>query len=410
MRKRIYPSHAWGEVTAPPSKSMAHRLLICSGLAKGESLIRNVAPSQDILATTDCLRALGARVRSEENGVRVVGCDPKDAAGGVLPCRESGSTLRFFLPLCLLGGERMLLTGAPRLLERPQTVYRTLCEERGIAWEQTSSGIAVQGRLTSGTYYLDGGVSSQFISGLLFALPLLHGDSCIRILSEPESRPYIELTRGALADAGVRTEWRDSRTLYVPGDQCYHAICGEVEGDYSNAAFFDALNLLGGDVTVRGLREGSMQGDAVYRRLFDRLARGDKEPIDLRNCPDLAPICFAVAAALHGACFIGTERLKWKECDRTAAMQRELAAFGGRLHDLEDRVVVEGGALHAPDRVLCGHNDHRIVMALSVLLTRFGGEIAGAEAVAKSMPNFFEALDGLHVAAVTVESGEETTC
>lgn len=400
MKVAIQPSVASGCVSAPPSKSMAHRLLICAGLSEGESCITGLAPSQDVLATVDCLRALGAHVRLEGDTATVQGADPRRAPSSILPCRESGSTLRFFLPLCLLGGAEQRLIGAPRLLERPQTVYRDLCAAQDIAFAQNEKGITVKGILKGGQICVDGSVSSQFISGLLFALPLLSADSEIVIMPAPESRPYLELTRSALRDSGIAVDWKNENTLTVRGNQAYAPIQCAVEGDYSNAAFLEALNLMGGHVEVRGLRADSMQGDAVFRDAFERLVRGDGREINLRDCPDLAPILFAMAAAHEGGTFVGTKRLRWKECDRGAAMREELAAMGGELIEEEDRITVLKRPLHAPSRVLSGHNDHRIVMALSVLLTRFGGEIAGAEAVTKSMPDFFERLASLGISCM----------
>ncbi len=397
MRVRIEPSRAKGSILAPPSKSMAHRMLICAGLAGGESRIEGVDYSKDVLATISCLTALGASVRTEGDVVFVRGADVRKAPRSLLPCNESGSTLRFFLPLCLLSEEEKKLTGAPRLMERPQGIYREMCDERGIRFEQTGESITVAGKLRSGEYLVDGSVSSQFISGLLFALPLLDGDSVIRIERRPESRPYIELTRAALTASGVKTAWQGDNVILVPGNQKYQPIFGRVEGDYSNAAFFEALNLLGGKVTVEGLCADSGQGDAIYRKYFSYLKEGAPTAMDLSDCPDLAPVLFAVAAARGGGEFIGTERLKWKECDRGAAMKKELSAFGGVLIDHGDRITVEKTAMHAPSRVLSGHNDHRIVMALSILLTVYGGEIEGAEAVSKSLPDFFERLSGLGV-------------
>lgn len=397
MRVRIEPSLARGVVMAPPSKSMAHRMLICAGLAKGESLIEGVSYSQDVLATIGCLRALGASVTVEGDCVRVIGADLKTSASAVLDCNESGSTLRFFLPLCLLSDDEKSLVGSARLMERPQQIYSDLCKEKGISFSQTGEKITVQGRLSGGVYTVDGSVSSQFISGLLFALPLLDTDSTIRILPAPQSRPYIELTRAAQKTAGVESVWTSENELFVRGNQTYRAFDTRVEGDYSNAAFLDALSIVGGRVRVEGLLQESGQGDRVYKDYFERIARKDPMPMDLSDCPDLAPILFAIAAIKGGGEFVGTERLKWKECDRGAAMKEELSAFGARLVDYGNRIVVEACPLHAPDRILSSHNDHRIVMSLAVLLTVFGGEIEGAEAVKKSMPEFFDLISALGV-------------
>jgi len=405
MRVTIAPSHPAGTVLAPSSKSIGHRMLICAGLAEGESRIEGLTFSQDILATIDCLRALGAQIEIAGDAARVVGADLFTAGETILPCRESGSTLRFFLPLCLLSSSEKTLVGAPSLLSRPQQIYRTLCAERGIAFSQSETAITVCGRLRGGCYRLDGSISSQFFSGLLFALPLLDGDSEIVIENGLQSRSYLELTRTALADSGVKTHWAGEERLIIPGRQRYRPICGRVEGDYSGAAFFSALDrVFGSGISVEGLRADSGQGDSVYPALFDRIAAHDPTPIDLTDCPDLGPICFALAAELGGGRFVGTERLKWKESDRIAAMARELRAMGGELREENGCVTVENRPLHAPDRALCGHNDHRIVMSLSVLLARYGGTIEGAEAVSKSMPDFFERLRALGVNVISEEA------
>ena len=188
MRVTIQPGSLRGTVAAPPSKSMAHRMLICAALAAGESTVRPIELSEDVLATSDGLRALGAEIRQEEDALHVTGCDPAEAGSTVIPCRESGSTLRFLLPLCLLNGKEMTLTGSGRLPDRPLDVYETLCAERGFRLERTAEGIKVQGKLAPGEYTVRGDLSSQFLTGLLYALSLLNGRSGIRILP-PVERP-----------------------------------------------------------------------------------------------------------------------------------------------------------------------------------------------------------------------------
>ena len=386
MTVTIYPSKPAGTVAAPPSKSMAHRLLICAGLAIGEKTVRGVALSEDILATMDCLRALGVDCTYRDGDVTVTGYTPHCGENGaVLNCRESGSTLRFFLPMCL-SGPPMTLTGSERLLARPLDVYADICRKQGIAFEKRASALRVQGKLAPGEFRLPGDVSSQFVSGLLFALPLLEGDSTIRLRPPVESRSYIDMTMAALRAFGVETAWLDRETIAVPGRQCY-AFRSDVtvEGDWSNAAFFLALG-----VPVTGLDADSLQGDRVCTEFFEALRRGPAE-LDIADCPDLGPVLFAFAAAHRGGVFTGTRRLRMKESDRGWAMAEELAKFGVCVEVQENRIAVSGG-LRAPAETLSGHNDHRIVMALSVLCARTGGTIEGAEAVRKSFPDFFERL------------------
>ena len=404
MKVTIRPGKAAGTVSAPPSKSMAHRLLICAGLAGGTSRISGIDLNEDILATLDCLRALGAVCTVENGTVTVVGADVRNASPTQpLCCRESGSTLRFFIPLALLCGRQVTFSGTEKLLSRPLGVYEQLCRERGFYFDRRDNELTVQGKLNGGTFQLPGDVSSQFISGLLFALPLTGRASFIAITTPPESKSYIDLTLQALRAFGVHAEWRDSQTVHIPGAQHYTARDMAVEGDYSGAAFYGALNAFGGEVDVRGLVPESLQGDKVYEAHIRRLCAGSAE-IDLSDCPDLGPVLFAVAAAKHGGRFIGTRRLKLKESDRAEAMAQELSSFGTRVIVEENSVTVELVDFHAPDRVLCGHNDHRIVMALAVLLTLTGGEIEGAQAVRKSFPDFFGKLKQLGIGVQTHET------
>ncbi len=396
MRAEILPGTARGTVAAPPSKSMAHRLLICAALTPGETRVENLEPSEDILATVDCLQALGAEITPEGSGVRVRGCSPRRAAPAVLHCRESGSTLRFMLPLCLLSGRPMRLTGSPVLLSRPLQVYEDLCRTRGLRLSRSADGLEAEGVLPPGEYALPGNVSSQFATGLLFALPLLPGDSVVRLLPPVESRSYLDLTLCALRDAGIPVREESPNTFLVPGGSVYRARDAAVEGDWSNAAFFLALDALGGEVRVTGLREDSLQGDRICRDALRRLKEGPAE-IDLSDCPDLAPMLFAAAALCRGAVFTGTRRLRFKESDRGAAMAEEMAKFGILLTLEENRILVPAAVPVRPRASLSSHNDHRIAMALSLLCTKTGGEILGAEAVRKSFPAWWERLASLGI-------------
>lgn len=397
MNVTIKRSTARGQITAPPSKSMAHRDLICGALSSG-SRINNLAWSEDIKATVHCLKMLGAQVEEQGDAVLIGGLHPASIKPTTpLYCQESGSTLRFMIPLCLLSHNPVTLTGTARLMERPLGVYADICRKAGLRFTQNGTALTVCGPLRSGHYTLPGDVSSQFISGLLFALPLIDGDSVIEITGKAESFSYIELTIKALSDFGVTVHRTADNQLHIPGGQVYQRRQLTVEGDYSNAAFLEAFNLFGGDVTVNGLDEHSLQGDRVYRALFKRISAGDPTPIDLTDCPDLAPILFAAAAAKNGGTFIGTERLKHKECDRAAAMQAELKKCGIALDIEEHSVTVHAAPLSEPKAIISGHNDHRIVMAMSVLCTLIGGTIADAQAVAKSYPNFFSDIRALGI-------------
>ncbi len=387
MQVTIRASGCGGTIQAPPSKSDAHRLLLCAGLAPGESVIHRIAPSEDLLATMDCLRALGATVSYDGESAVIRGADPlKMPEGAVLPCRESGSTLRFFLPLALLSGHTAHFTGSSTLLNRPLSVYETICRERRLLFRRSNDRLTVAGPLQGGEFTLRGDVSSQFISGLLFALPLVKESSSLRLLPPVESLPYVRMTLRTMARFGAAAYFEGDTALGVYGGQTYRPGCHTVEGDWSNAAFFLALD----GVTVAGLDDESLQGDKVCLAYFDALRRGTPA-LDLTDCPDLAPVCMALAAAHHGAVFTGTRRLRMKESDRGAAMAEELEKFGAQVTQEENRITV-APLQHAPTERLQGHNDHRIVMALAVLCSRTGGVIEGAEAVRKSLPDFFARL------------------
>jgi len=395
MNIRIAKKPAQGRVTAPPSKSMAHRLLICAALAEGVSTVQNVSFSRDILATVEALKALGATFLIDGSTVTVTGCGGNPLATSPLPCDESGSTLRFLLPLTLLSGKGATLLGSPRLIERGVGIYQTLFAKQGVDFSISENQITVNGRLTPSDFSLFGGVSSQFVSGLLFALPLLDHDSTVSVLPPVESRNYVDMTVHALSLYGVEIKETSPNCFFIKGGQHYHASQLQVEGDWSNAAFLYALGYMGGSVKVEGLSSATLQGDAVCLEYLSRLQKG-YATLDLSDCPDLAPVLFAMSAFFgHGAMFTGTKRLKIKESDRAKAMAEELAKMGASLKIEENSVEVCPCRLTPPKTALCGHNDHRIVMALSVLLTHLGGEIEGAEAVAKSYPDFFEILTSL---------------
>ena len=397
MRVVISPAKGAGRIKAPPSKSVAHRLLICAALSSGVSVIRGISDCEDVAATLDCMAALGIKSERVGDDVTVWGKDPREIKPtGTLPCRESGSTLRFFIPIALISGRCAMLSGAPSLLSRPMTVYENTCAQMGYAFISDGKSIAVKGPLKSGEYSVVGNVSSQFISGLLFALPTLSRDSRIRITPPIESRSYIDLTVDALSKFGVKVIWEDEHTLYIRGGQKYLPTELSVEGDFSGAAFPDALNLFDGEVEIDGLNPESIQGDKVYKRYYEQLLRG-VPTIHIGNCPDLGPILFAVAAAKHGGIFSGTRRLKIKESDRAEAMATELRKFGTAVTVSEDRVVIFPADFHKPTEPLYGHNDHRIVMSLAILLSVVGGEIIGAEAVKKSYPDFFAHLSSLGI-------------
>lgn len=404
MTVTIRPSRAGGTVSAPPSKSGSQRALLCAALCRdGHSRIRGLAFSDDILAAIDCLRALGAHIEQQGNHMEITGVSPERfPAGAVLPCRSSGTTLRFLIPLSLISDKDINFTGSRQLFSRPLSVYEEICRQRGLRFFLSGQRLTVRGPLAPGAFQVPGDVSSQFISGLAFALPLLTGNSVVRVLPPLGSKPYLDMTLDMLDRFGVAARWEDG-CLSLAGGQQYRPTDLTVEGDWSNAAFFLALNALGGDVTVTGLSADSLQGDRAAPACIDALRRGTPT-LDLSDCPDLGPVCMALAAALHGAVFTGVRRLRYKESDRIASMTEELAKCGVAAQADDDSVFIPGGALTAPCAPFSGHGDHRIVMALAVLATLTGGVIRGAEAVSKSCPDFFDALRKLGVSCL--ESAE----
>lgn len=438
MRCEIRPSKTTGKPTmvqAPPSKSIAHRLLICAALAEGVSHISGLELSADIQATIDCLMALGAEITLEKEdstddcgselytaavkGIKGLYDDrkPGKAAGPdeaditqaednglTLNCNESGSTLRFLIPVCTLLFTNGLLPvstpvtfrGAGRLLSRPLDVYDKLFEYTYVNFTHNPDSVEVSGSHMAGDYFIDGNVSSQFITGLLLTLPMLDGNSRIKINPPVESRPYIDITISVLGEFGISVNWEDDNTIYVPGQQRPKSIDKTVEGDWSNGAILYALAVLqrnmGRDIILTGLREESVQGDKAALAMLEAIDKGDST-VDISDCPDLGPILMAYMAIRGGGRLTGTSRLSIKESDRGMAMKAELEKMGATVTvEGNDIRVISDGGLSAPREIIDGHNDHRIVMSMAVLCTIYGGTIDGAEAVNKSFPSFFEVL------------------
>ena len=396
MNITIKKGTASGDVSIPSSKSVAHRLLINAALTDGETVINGLSLNEDISATVDCLRTLGAGIEYSEGRCTVHGMNGRGETPRRLYCRESGSTLRFMIPLCL-DSVKTELYGSPRLIERPHSIYREICEKNGFLWQPDGEKITVCGGLKSGEYEVPGNISSQFITGLMLALPTLDGDSVIRLTTEPESLSYIDMTVASLAAFGIVIEKRSEREWFIKGSQNRRSPgIINVEADESGAAFFGALNYIGGDVKLDNLNNNSCQGDRVWRLFFPMLESGRPE-ISIKDCPDLGPILMALAACLNGVTLTDTARLKIKESDRGNAMACELKKLGVKVTVSENTITVDPSGIHAPNEALEGHNDHRIVMSLAVLLTRFGGRINGAQAVSKSMPQFFTMLNSLGI-------------
>ena len=411
MRARITPAKIdSGNITIPPSKSLAHRAIICACLAPGRSVISNIDYSVDIRATIEGMRHLGASIKEDKDTLFIDGIETFQYDGDVVNSHESGSTLRFFLPLFSLTGKRATFSGSKRLIERPQNVYEMLFQEQGIDFVRTYPNIIIDGRLKPGELTLKGNVSSQFITGLLFALPLLEADSKIHIEPPFESRSYVDLTIQMLKRFQIIVEYEDAYTLAIKGNQQYQPTDVLVEGDYSQLVFWASLGVLNHSVETHGLDLHSLQGDKKTIDIFQSMNAGIKvlddgyqfcpgtlngTVIDLNDCPDLGPMLFALATQANGkTTFQNAGRLRIKESDRIEAMETELKKLGCSISSTFGTVTITGPVKLQGNVTLHGHNDHRIVMALSILATIADEPITidDAQAISKSYPGFFKDL------------------
>ena len=401
MNVTITPTRLKGSVTPPPSKSQAHRLIIAAALSDGVCRLSNVELSQDIQATLRCMRTLGADASSDGTVIR--GCDLVDGfeipPPEVMDCGESGSTLRFLIPvaLALQGGGKF--TGHGRLMERPQGPYFDLFREKGISWSLEDGVLTVSGKLAPGRYALPGDVSSQFITGLLFALPLLEGDSEIHLTTELESRDYVDMTLDALDRFGVRAEWDGPRRLRVPGNQVYVHRDLAIEADWSNAAFWYAAIFAGCQVELKGLNAFSVQGDMRVVPYFMKLQGRGAVELDVSQCPDLVPPLAAMAALRDGETtrIANAARLRMKESDRLTTVTQVLTALGADVEEGEDFLLLRGKRELAGGVTVSGHNDHRIAMmaAIAAIRCQEPVTVTGAECVGKSYPRFWEDYEKL---------------
>ena len=376
----ITPKKLSGSVAAIPSKSQAHRLLIAAAFADNPTTLICPETNQDIEATAGCLRALGADIRRDERGYTVfpIQAVPETA---VLDCRESGSTLRFMLPVVGALGVDATFQMAGRLPQRPLSPMWEEMERMGCVLSRpTPDTIRCEGKLQPGDYTIDGGVSSQFITGLLFALSLISGKNRLEITGNIESRPYITMTE---------------QTLSLFGAPRYHSP-GEitVEGDWSNGAFWLAAQALGSDLTVSGLEAASTQGDRAVADLLPQLIKGTPV-ISAADIPDLVPILAVTAAAKNGAVFTDIRRLRIKESDRVSSTIAMMEALGGRAEATESTLTVSGNGLRGGIVDAC--NDHRIAMAAAIASTVCSASVTilGAQCVKKSYPGFWDEFSRL---------------
>lgn len=411
---KINPGKLSGEVKIPPSKSMAHRAVICAALSDGLSKISNIDYSDDIIATINGMKVLGASINRCDDYLEVWGIYSsknivKDIR--VIDCNESGSTLRFLVPISLLINGKTRFVGRGNLGKRPLKTYYDIFDSQNIeySWKEGELDLEVQGKLQGTEYYVKGNISSQFISGLLFTLPLLKEDSKIIITTELESKGYIDLTLSAMRDFGIDIINNNYKEFIIKGNQSYKARDYRVEGDYSQAAFFLSANALGSNVLVNDLLLDSLQGDKEVVDILSRMGvefngndnsiesnlNGELKAtvIDGSQCPDIIPVLSAVAALAKGrTTVINAGRLRIKECDRLKAVATELSKLGAKIEEQEEGLVIDGVASLRGGVTVWSWKDHRIAMTLAIASTRCEEPIIikDYECIAKSYPSFFE--------------------
>lgn len=405
---KIIPQKLRGAISVPPSKSLCHRALIAASLCEDESIISNISMSQDIKATSSLIKNMGVDLTFLDSVVKINGSGKLKVINRDMDCNESGSTLRFFIPILLTIGEGVTFSGKGKLVERPLQPYYSIFDEQDIKYS-TINGmlpLTVEGILKPGDFYISGDVSSQFVTGLLFALPLLQKDSCIHITSKLESSPYVDLTIDILKKFSVNIDNHEYKEFYIKGKQKYKAINYYVEGDYSQAAFWLAAGVIGNNVTCRGLNINSLQGDKVIIDILKEMGgiisrKGDSITaegsrlngisIDASQCPDLVPILAVLGSLAEGTTKIyNAARVRIKECDRLKAIATELNKIGADVYEEEDALVIHGKRT-LKGGVVNSWNDHRIVMALAIaaICCEEPLIITDSEAIGKSYPTFF---------------------
>lgn len=421
MDKMFMPAKLAGTMAAPASKSEAHRRMICAGLTMEETRLDGFMASADMAATSRCLTGLGTTIRQDGEVLTICGGKPRKGKLPVLDCGESGSTLRFFVPiaLCLAGGATFRMHGL--LGQRPMEVYRDLFVPRGVTWRMgvgadCAAELTVSGKMEAGQYVLPGNVSSQFVSGLLFALPLLEGDSTLTVLPPVESVGYINMTLEALVDSGITVQENGPFSWTIPGGQRYQAKSGRLGGDYSQAAVMLCAAAMGHDVKVTGLAAQTTQGDRAILKHLAALGAQVEETdagvtvkggslrgavLDMHDCPDIAPILALTCQLAQGESRLtGCGRLKLKECNRLAATVDILNQLGGCAQVQGDDMVIRGVETLKGGVTVDGCNDHRMVMftAMAATVCQEPVTVKGVEALNKSWPEFlnvYESLGGI---------------
>lgn len=416
IKATIYPSKCSGKIKIPPSKSITHRAIICASLAEGKSVIKNIAFSDDIKITIDAMKKLGAKIFEFEDYIEITGIKKiTEIDDNKIYCKESGSSLRFLLPIFSLTNQEICFTGEKSLLKRPQNVYKNLFNEKAISFIQNENNIIINGSIKSGEFFLDGNVSSQFVTGLLFALSMQNETSTIHINKPFESKSYVNLTLQVMASFGIIANYIDDNTLEIVGGQSYKSCDYTVEGDFSQLAFYGVLGAINNDIECTGVKHNSLQGDKMIIDILkqsgvaiDQTKDGyifkkslvKSSRIDLSDCPDLGPILTVLAMFSDKTTTIyNAGRLRLKESDRIKCVEDELVKFGANITTTDDEIIVTGKNNYNATTELSSHNDHRIVMSLAVLGTCCGEKIIinNAQSVNKSYPNFFEDLKKIGV-------------
>ncbi len=413
MNVRITPSMLSGEVIVPPSKSLSHRAIIAASLAQGKSIISNIIYSKDIKATIDAMRALGAKITEYKDSLEIIG-SKVERVSDIIDANESGSTIRFMIPIALTCPEKITFMGHNNLVKRPLDPFFEIFDKIGIKYERGEDylPLKVDGGLVSGNYDIRGDISSQFITGLLYALPLLDGDSIINITTEMESKGYIDLTIDILNKFGIEIKNDNYKKFFIKGNQQYKPYDYTVEGDFSQAAFFLVADMLGAKIKLKAMNMESHQGDMkILNDIsdFGGNIKYDNELLYLENnsinnaiidfsqSPDLGPALTVLASLASGTSkFINAGRLRIKECDRITCMKEEIEKLGGSIDEFEDGMIIYGvDKLHGG--VVNSHNDHRVVMALAMATLKMDGDlvIENCEAINKSFPHFFEIFEAL---------------
>ena len=408
MNIELHPHPLNGIISVPTSKSLAHRAIICASLSKGTSHIYDISMSKDIEATITSMQNLGADIHMDGSTCIITGIQSWNSC--VCDCNESGSTLRFLIPIAATQCIDCSFVGKSSLFSRPMSVYADLFAQQNLQFQQESSGIHIQGGLQADTFEVPGNISSQFISGILMACPLLHKDSLLKVQPPFESQSYVDLTLFMLKKFGIHIQKVDTYTFFIPGNQSYSCCDYTVEGDYSQMAFFAVLGVIRHSISVSNMNLDSLQGDKKildwipYQKENDQLVFKKHalvaQDFDIADCPDLGPILCVLAAYSKGTShLLHTKRLRYKECDRIAAMEMELKKWGVVISSDEDSITIHGKESYCMDSVveMDSHNDHRIAMACTVfsLCANSASVLKGCEAIQKSYPNFFNHIDSL---------------